>query len=72
VLTYGETVHWVSLRKVISVSILFIATIAISVGGICGERIRFKYWKDQGAFVSGANGVVKAFAIAGVTYVRQS
>lgn len=59
VLTYAEIAFWILLRKAISASTLFIATItiAISVGGIGGERIRFKYWKDQRAFVDGANGV---------------
>jgi len=59
VLTYAEIAVWVLLRKGISVPTLFSATItiAISVGGIGGERIGFKYWKDQRAFVDGANGV---------------
>lgn len=68
VLAYGEVEFWLSLIKVISITIFFIVAIAISAGGIGGEKIGFKYWKDPGAFADGINGVAKTFVIAGTLY----
>lgn len=68
VLAYGEVEFWLSLIKVISITIFFIVAIVISAGGIGGEKIGFKYWKDPGAFADGINGVAKTFVIAGTLY----
>lgn len=68
VLAYGEVEFWLSLIKVVSITIFFIVAIAISAGGIGGENIGFKYWKDPGAFADGTNGVARTFVIAGTLY----
>ena len=65
VLVYGEVEFWLSLIKVISISLFFVIAIAISSGGIGPQKIGFKYWSDPGPFADGANGVFKIFVIAG-------
>ncbi|KAL1640458.1 hypothetical protein SLS58_006956 [Diplodia intermedia] len=68
VLAYGEVEYWLSLIKVISISIFFILAICISSGGIGPQKIGFKYWDDPGAFADGINGVARTFVIAGTLY----
>lgn len=68
VLAYGEVEFWLSLIKVISITIFFIIAIAISTGGIGPRKIGFKYWKDPGSFADGINGVARTFVIAGTLY----
>ena len=68
VLAYGEVEFWLSLIKVISISIFFILAIAISAGGIGPQKIGFKYWNDPGAFADSINGVARTFVIAGTLY----
>ncbi|KAF1999720.1 amino acid permease [Amniculicola lignicola CBS 123094] len=68
VLAYGEVEFWLSLIKVISISIFFILAIAISTGGIGPQKIGFKYWNDPGAFADSINGVARTFVIAGTLY----
>lgn len=68
VLAYGEVEFWLSLIKVISISIFFILAIAISSGGIGPQKIGFKYWHDPGAFADSINGVARTFVIAGTLY----
>ncbi|KAF2795190.1 amino acid permease [Melanomma pulvis-pyrius CBS 109.77] len=68
VLAYGEVEFWLSLIKVISITIFFIIAIAISSGGIGPQKIGFKYWNDPGAFADGINGVARTFVIAGTLY----
>ncbi|KAF2726816.1 amino acid permease [Polyplosphaeria fusca] len=68
VLAYGEVEFWLSLIKVISISIFFIIAIAISAGGIGPQKIGFKYWHDPGAFADSINGVARTFVIAGTLY----
>ncbi|KAF2810352.1 amino acid permease [Mytilinidion resinicola] len=68
VLAYGELEFWLSLIKVLSLSVFFILAIAISTGGIGPQNIGFKYWHDPGAFADGINGVAKTFVIAGTLY----
>lgn len=68
VLAYGEVEYWLSLIKVISISIFFILAICISAGGIGPQKIGFKYWDDPGAFADGINGVARTFVIAGTLY----
>lgn len=68
VLAYGEVEFWLSLIKVISISIFFILAIAISSGGIGPQKIGFKYWNDPGAFADSINGVARTFVIAGTLY----
>ena len=54
--------------KVVSITVFFILAIAISTGGIGGQKIGFKYWHDPGAFADGINGVANIFVIAGTLY----
>lgn len=68
VLAYGEVEFWLSLVKVVSISVFFVVAIAISAEGIGGEKIGFKYWRDPGAFADGVNGVTRTFVIAGTLY----
>ncbi|KAF2249428.1 amino acid permease [Trematosphaeria pertusa] len=68
VLAYGEVEFWLSLIKVISISVFFILAIAISAGGIGPQKIGFKYWHDPGAFADSINGVARTFVIAGTLY----
>lgn len=68
VLAYGEVEFWLSLIKVISITIFFIVAIVISAGGIGPQKIGFKYWNDPGAFADGINGVARTFVIAGTLY----
>ncbi|EJD52521.1 amino acid permease [Auricularia subglabra TFB-10046 SS5] len=68
VLAYGEVEYWLSLIKVISISIFFILATCISAGGIGPQKIGFKYWHDPGAFADGLNGVARTFVIAGTLY----
>ncbi|GME23774.1 Amino acid permease [Neofusicoccum parvum] len=68
VLAYGEVEYWLSLIKVISISIFFILAICISAGGIGPQKIGFKYWDDPGSFADGINGVARTFVIAGTLY----
>lgn len=68
VLAYGEVEFWLSLIKVISITIFFILAIAISAGGIGPQKIGFKYWNDPGAFADSINGVARTFVIAGTLY----
>ncbi|KAF2499706.1 amino acid permease [Lophium mytilinum] len=68
VLAYGEVEFWLSLIKVLSISVFFIIAIAISAGGIGPQKIGFKYWHNPGAFADGINGVAKTFVIAGTLY----
>ncbi|CAF9927360.1 MAG: hypothetical protein HETSPECPRED_006565 [Heterodermia speciosa] len=68
ILAYGEIEFWLSLVKVISITIFFVVAIVISSGGIGGQKIGFKYWHDPGAFADGINGVAKTFVIAGTLY----
>ncbi|KAI4121413.1 MAG: hypothetical protein LQ347_006867 [Umbilicaria vellea] len=68
VLAYGEVEFWLSLIKIISISIFFVVAIIISAGGIGGKKIGFKYWHDPGPFADSINGVAKTFVIAGTLY----
>ncbi|KAK8223267.1 amino acid permease [Phyllosticta capitalensis] len=68
VLAYGEVEFWLSLIKVISLTVFFILAIAISAGGIGPQKIGFKYWHDPGAFADSINGVAKTFVIAGTLF----
>jgi yeast amino acid transporter len=68
VLAYGEVEFWLSLIKVISITVFFILAIAISSGGIGPQKIGFKYWNDPGAFADSINGVARTFVIAGTLY----
>lgn len=68
VLAYGEVEFWLSLIKVVSITIFFILAIAISGGGIGPGKIGFKYWHNPGAFADSINGVAKTFVIAGTLY----
>ncbi|EKG14307.1 Amino acid/polyamine transporter I [Macrophomina phaseolina MS6] len=68
VLAYGEVEYWLSLIKVISISVFFILAICITSGGIGPQKIGFKYWHDPGAFADGINGVARTFVIAGTLY----
>ncbi|KAF2114596.1 amino acid permease [Lophiotrema nucula] len=68
VLAYGEVEFWLSLIKVISISIFFILAIAISAGGVGPQKIGFKYWNNPGAFADSINGVARTFVIAGTLY----
>ncbi|KAF2089575.1 amino acid permease [Saccharata proteae CBS 121410] len=68
VLAYGEVEFWLSLIKVISLSVFFILAIIISAGGIGPQKIGFKYWHDPGAFADGINGVARTFVLAGTLY----
>jgi amino acid transporter len=54
--------------KVIALCVFFLLAVIISSGGIGGEKIGFKYWKNPGAFADGINGVAKTFVIAGTLY----
>lgn len=67
VLAYGEAESWLSLIKVVPITIFFIVAIAISASGIGGEAIGFKYGKDLGAFANGINGVARTF-VAGTLH----
>ncbi|KAF2260079.1 amino acid permease [Lojkania enalia] len=68
VLAYGEVEFWLSLIKVISLTVFFILAIAISAGGIGPQKIGFKYWHNPGAFADSINGVARTFVIAGTLY----
>ncbi|KAF2202393.1 amino acid permease [Delitschia confertaspora ATCC 74209] len=68
VLAYGEIEFWLSLIKVISLSLFFILAIVISAGGIGPQKIGFKYWHNPGAFADSINGVARTFVIAGTLY----
>ncbi|KAK2759950.1 hypothetical protein FQN54_002686 [Arachnomyces sp. PD_36] len=68
VLAYGEVEFWLSLIKVLSLSVFFILAIIISSGGIGPQKIGFKYWHNPGAFADSINGVARTFVIAGTLY----
>ncbi|KAL8885854.1 MAG: hypothetical protein Q9215_006350 [Flavoplaca cf. flavocitrina] len=68
ILVYGEIEFWLSLIKVISITIFFIVAIFISSGVIGPQKIGFKYWDDPGAFADSINGVANTFVIAGTLY----
>lgn len=68
ILAYGEVEFWLSLIKVISLSVFFIIAIVISAGGVGKEKIGFRYWHDPGAFADSINGVARTFVIAGTLY----
>ncbi|KAK2808507.1 hypothetical protein FQN50_004716 [Emmonsiellopsis sp. PD_5] len=68
ILAYGEVEFWLSLIKVISLTVFFILAICISSGGIGDEVIGFKYWDKPGAFADSINGVARTFVIAGTLY----
>ncbi|KAI4226330.1 MAG: hypothetical protein L6R36_003274 [Xanthoria steineri] len=68
ILVYGEIEFWLSLIKVISITIFFIVGIFISAGVIGPQKIGFKYWDDPGAFADSINGVANTFVIAGTLY----
>ncbi|KAL8999527.1 MAG: hypothetical protein Q9169_001615 [Polycauliona sp. 2 TL-2023] len=68
ILVYGEIEFWLSLIKVISITIFFIVAIFISSGVIGPQKIGFKYWDDPGAFADSINGVANIFVIAGTLY----
>ncbi|KAI9375534.1 amino acid permease/ SLC12A domain-containing protein [Aspergillus egyptiacus] len=65
---YGEMEFWLSLIKVLALVVFFILAICISTGGIGGEVIGFKYWRDPGAFADSINGVARTFVVAGTLY----
>ncbi|KGQ01931.1 hypothetical protein PAAG_11322 [Paracoccidioides lutzii Pb01] len=68
VLAYGEVEFWLSLIKLLSLTIFFLLAICISSGGIGNRIIGFKYWKDPGAFADSINSVARTFVIAGTLY----
>ncbi|KAL8678347.1 MAG: hypothetical protein Q9186_005304 [Xanthomendoza sp. 1 TL-2023] len=68
ILAYGEIEFWLSLIKVISITIFFIVACFISGGVIGPQKIGFKYWNDPGAFADSINGVANTFVIAGTLY----
>ncbi|KKY20308.1 putative amino acid permease [Phaeomoniella chlamydospora] len=68
VLAFGEIEFWLSLIKIISITLFFIIAIVISSGGIGPGAIGFKYWHDPGAFADSINGVARTFVIAGTLY----
>ena len=68
VLAYGEVEFWLSLIKVIALSVFFILAIAITSGGLGPQKIGFKYWRDPGAFADSINGVARTFVVAGTLF----
>ncbi|RDW67277.1 amino acid permease [Aspergillus mulundensis] len=59
---------WLSLIKVLALSVFFILAICISTGEIGGETIGFKYWHEPGALADSINGVARTFVVAGTLY----
>ncbi|KAI8454845.1 amino acid transporter [Phakopsora pachyrhizi] len=60
---YGEMEFWFSTVKVLTIVGLVILGIVIDLGGVTGERIGFRYWRDPGIFAQyeGIPGTVGRF-----------
>ncbi|KAI9316205.1 amino acid permease/ SLC12A domain-containing protein, partial [Dichotomocladium elegans] len=65
---YGELEYWFALIKILIVIVFVIIAICVTSGGLGGEVIGFKYWKDPGAFVDGGLGFVNVLLTAGFSF----
>ncbi|MBW0498592.1 hypothetical protein O181_038307 [Austropuccinia psidii MF-1] len=48
---YGEMEFWFSSLKVLAVMIVLVLGIILDLGGVTGDRIGFRYWKNPGPLV---------------------
>ncbi|EGG03259.1 uncharacterized protein MELLADRAFT_90273 [Melampsora larici-populina 98AG31] len=48
---YGEMEFWFASIKILTIVTVVILGIILDLGGVTGERIGFRYWKDPGLFV---------------------
>lgn len=48
---YGEMEFWFSTLKIITIVAVIILGLIIDLGGVTGDRVGFRYWKNPGLFV---------------------
>ncbi|KAJ5160722.1 amino acid permease [Penicillium canariense] len=68
VIVYGELEFWLALWKILCILAGYVLAILVNTGGIGGDYIGFRYWRDPGPFTNGINGFGKAFVLAAVYY----
>lgn len=66
VIIYGELEFWLALWKISCVMVTYLLAILVNTGGIGGDYIGFRYWKDPGPFANGINGFGQSFVLAAV------
>jgi amino acid transporter len=66
VIVYGELEFWLALWKILCVMVTYLLAILVNTGGIGGDYIGFRYWKDPGPFANGINGFGQSFVLAAV------
>ncbi|OBZ87110.1 Lysine-specific permease [Choanephora cucurbitarum] len=66
---FGELEYWFAMLKILIVIVFIIIALCVTSGGLGGQVIGFKYWKDPGAFVNGGLGTLNVLLSAGFSFM---